>query len=128
MKVPIFLTLAEVIELHNRQILHFGGEIGIRDIHLLESALAQPEASFGGEWLHMDLFEMASAYAFHICQNHPFIDGNKRTALDAALTFLEANGKSISDPHQKLLTAMLKIASGCLKKKDFAETLRRLAR
>ncbi len=128
MKEPTFLTLAEVIELHNRQVLLFGGEMGIRDIHLLESALAQPEASFGGEWLHNDLFEMASAYAFHICQNHAFVDGNKRTALDVALTFLEANGISILDPHQKLLTAMLKMANGRLNKKGFAEILRMLVK
>lgn len=102
--------------------------MGIRDIHLLESALAQPEASFGGEWLHNDLFEMASAYAFHICQNHAFVDGNKRTALDVALTFLEANGISILDPHQKLLTAMLKMANGRLNKKGFAEILRMLVK
>ncbi len=81
MPEPCFLTLAEVIEIHVDQIKRYGGRQGIRDFGLLESALAQPEASFGGEWLHRDVYEMAAAYAYHICQNHPFIDGNKRTAL-----------------------------------------------
>ena len=102
MKTPDFLTLADVIEIHKNQILIYGGEYGTRDIRLLESALAQPEASFGGEWLHADLFAMASAYAFHICMNHPFLDGNKRAALVTALTFLELNGVSLLDPKENL--------------------------
>jgi death-on-curing protein len=128
MKEPCFLTLAEILEIHRNQIELYGGELGIRDIHLLQSALAQPEASFGGEWLHADLFEMASAYAFHICQNHPFVDGNKRTALVAAIAFLKMNDIPILDPHQQLLTAMLKMANGHLNKKEFAEALRTLGK
>jgi death-on-curing protein len=126
MKDPVFLTLAEILILHNRQIFHLGGDIGIRDLHLLESALAQPEASFGGKWLHADLFDMAAAYSFHICQNHPFIDGNKRTALDAALTFLEMNGISLFDPQKKLLEAMYQITKKEINKKHFANLLRHL--
>jgi death-on-curing family protein len=75
---------------------------GLRDLALPESALAQPEASFAGEWLHGDHYEMAAAYAYHLCQNHPFIDGNKRTALAAALVFLELNGITILDPRGRL--------------------------
>lgn len=125
---PFFLTLAEVVELHTRQIQLYGGTEGIRDPHLLQSALAQPEGSFGGQWLHEDLFEMAAAYAYHLAQNHPFLDGNKRTALDAALVFLEMNRISIFDPKQELIDAMLKIASGKFDKKEFAEVLRKLPR
>jgi len=123
---PLFLTLAEVIEIHSNQIELYGGSPGVRDLHLLQSALAQPEASFGGVWLHEDIFEMASAYAFHICQNHPFVDGNKRTALATALTFLEINGISIIDPKGQLLNAMLKISGSRLDKKGFAEILKKL--
>ena len=121
-----FLTLAEVVDVHNNQIELYGGTQGIRDIRLLQSALAQPEASFGGVWLHEDNFEMAAAYAFHICQNHPFLDGDKRTALACALLFLEINGVSLLDPKQKLSGAVLKIAEGKLEKKGFAQILRAL--
>ena len=75
MTVPLFLTLAEVIEIHTDQIQRYGGQAGLRDLALLESAIAQPEASFAEEWLHADRYEMAAAYAYHLCQNHPFIDG-----------------------------------------------------
>jgi death-on-curing protein len=125
-KEPVFLTLAEIIEIHKDQVERYGGDSGIRDLGLLQSALAQPEASFAGEWLHKDLFEMASAYAYHLCQNHPFIDGNKRVALATALVFLELNGVTVKDPKGKLLDAMLKMATGELKKPGFAEILRGL--
>ncbi len=125
---PSFLTLAEIIEIHNNQIKLYGGGQGIRDIGLLESALAQPEASFQGKWLHDDMLSMAAAYAYHICQNHPFVDGNKRVALASALIFLEINGISLLDPEQKLLTGMLKIATGKMNKADFSTLLRNLPR
>lgn len=125
-KNPVFLTLAEVIEIHTNQIELYGGLEGVRDIGLLQSALAQPESSFGGVWLHGDLLEMAAAYAFHISENHPFFDGNKRTALVSALVFLELNRISLFDPKQELLAAMLKIADGKLGKKEFAAILKKL--
>lgn len=93
-------------------------------MELLESALAQPEASYSGEWLHRDLYEMAAAYAFHISQNHPFRDGNKRTALACALTFLELTALSLADPKGKLKDAMLQLASGRMDKQAFATLLR----
>lgn len=126
MKDPIFLSLAEVIQIHSNQIQLYGGSEGVRDMHLLQSALAQPEASFGSVWLHEDLYEMASAYAFHICQNHPFLDGNKRTALTTALAFLEFNGISLRDPRELLLDAVLKLANSQMNKKEFAKILRSL--
>ena len=125
-KLPLFLTLAEVVQIHTNQIRLYGGTDGIRDLALLQSAMAQPEASFAGEWLHRDIFEMAAAYAFHLCQNHPFLDGNKRVALVASLVFLEINGVSIADPSQKLFGAMLKLAEGSLHKEEFAQILRKL--
>ena len=128
MREPLFLTLAEVIEIHADQITRYGGQGGIRDLGLLESALAQPEASFAGEWLHTGPYEMAAAYAFHLCRNHPFVDGNKRTALACALVFLELNGMSLRDPQGLLKEAMLKIASGKLSKASLAIVLRQLPR
>lgn len=125
-KEPVFLRLAEVLETHANQIEFYGGTQGIRDIRLLESALAQPEASFAGEWLHRDLFEMAAAYAFHLAGNHPFLDGNKRTALAAALVFLKTNGISVLDPKGKLLHATEEMVKGKLSKAEFAEILRTL--
>ena len=125
MRDPLFLTLAEVIEFHAEEIRRYGGQDGVRDFGLLESALAQPEASFAGEWLHHDVYEMAAAYAYHVCQNHPFIDGNKRTALACALTFLEVNGVSIRRPQDLLKDAMLAVASGRMSKADFAQLLRK---
>lgn len=110
----IFLTLAEVIDIHADQIERYGGSHGIRDLNLLSSAVAMPSASFGGEYLHTDIYEMASAYAFHIAQNHPFIDGNKRTGLASALVFLELNGISVSFQTNNLYDAMITLASGKL--------------
>ena len=87
-----------------------------------------PRASFGGEFLHRDLYEMAAAYAFHLCQNYPFVDGNKRTGLAAALVFLELNAISIYDPEGQLYQAMMDIASGSLEKLALADILRALPR
>ena len=126
MKEPLFLTLAEVIEIHKNQIEFYGGNHGIRDLSLLQSAMAQPQASFGGEFLHKDIFEMAAAYAFHICQNYAFFDGNKRTALASALVFLKLNNISLDDHAQKLYNAMMALAKGQLEKKDLAGIFQRL--
>lgn len=125
-KDPVFVTLAEVMRFHSDQIVRYGGTEGVRDMALLQSALAQPETSFGGAWLHEDLFEMAAAYAFHICKNHPFLDGNKRTALDTALIFLELNGIAIVDPKKELISVMLAVAEGKMNKKELARIFRGL--
>lgn len=125
MKDILFLTLAEVVDIHCNQIKLYGGLPGIRDINLLSSAIAMPHASFHGEYLHNDIYEMAAAYAFHIGKNHPFIDGNKRTALVSALVFLDLNGISISDSQGKLYDAMLDLSTGKLNKSEFASILRK---
>lgn len=123
----MFLTLAEVIEIHRDQIERYGGQPGVRDLNLLHSALAMPEASFGGEFLHGDIFEMAAAYAFHLCQNHPFFDGNKRTGLVCALVFLELNGISLPGRGETLYRAIMKLAAGKLRKSELAGVFRRLS-
>lgn len=109
MEPPDFLTLEEVLALHADQVREFGGADGIRNLEGLRSALGQPEATFAGEYLHEGVFEMAAAYAFHIAENQPFVDGNKRTALNAALNFLALNGFEVIDPEERLYPAMIEL-------------------
>jgi death on curing protein len=123
-----FLSFDEVLELHADQIKEHGGAPELRDRGALESAVAQPQAAFGGVLLHKDLFEAAAAYAFHICQNHPFVDGNKRVALYAAATFLDLNGFELADPGQALYDMMIAVAEGRFDKKSVADQLQKLSR
>ena len=113
--------------IHSDQVSRYGGQPGIRDMGLLESAMAQPQASFGGDLLHKDLFEMAGSYAFHIAQNHPFFDGNKRTALAAALVFLHMNEVRVRDPQSTLMGVMYDVAQGKIEKPRLAGILKDLA-
>ncbi|RJO70484.1 MAG: type II toxin-antitoxin system death-on-curing family toxin [Myxococcales bacterium] len=122
-----FLDLEIVLQIHEEQLAEFGGAEGLRDKGLLESAIAQPEATFGGEYVHSDLFHMAAAYAFHIAQNQPFVDGNKRTGLLAATTFLDLNGISLETPTERLYQAMIDVAERRLDKEGLAKLLRELA-
>ncbi len=124
---PLFLSVDEVLALHADQLHLFGGADGIRDKGALESAVATPAATFDGAFLHENLFHMAAAYAFHIAENQPSIDGNKRTALNAALVFLDINGWIVADPDERLFDAMLSIATGRLDKHGLAHLLRELA-
>lgn len=96
MPTPKFHSLDEVLELHADQISSFGGTPGVRDEGLLQSALAQPQATFGGDFLHPTISEQAAAYLYHIAMNHPFIDGNKRTAFAVMDTFLRLNGCALN--------------------------------
>lgn len=123
----IFLTLAEIIDIHHNQIELYGGIDGIRDISLLSSAISIPQSTFDGYFLHDDLFEMAAAYIYHLCQNHPFVDGNKRVALVAGLVFLDFNGIDIDDPDEKLYAMMIRVASGKGDKEYIADTLKNLS-
>lgn len=125
---PDFLELEEVLELHERQIEAFGGTLGIRDQGLLESALATPRATFGGQLVHESLFAMAAAYAFHVAENQPFLDGNKRTGLGATLVFLRLNGYRVVDPEETLYEAMIAIAGRRLDKTGLAAQMERLAK
>ena len=84
---PLFLDVDDVLEIHAAQLEVYGGGAGLRDRGLLESAVAQPQSSFDGELVHEGLFAMAAAYLFHIVSNHPFVDGNKRTGMLAAIVF-----------------------------------------
>ncbi|MGE5398540.1 MAG: type II toxin-antitoxin system death-on-curing family toxin [Chitinophagales bacterium] len=123
---PRFLTLAEVVEIHKDQIERYGGHLGVRDYGLLGSAVAAPAMTFDGNYLYKDLFEMAVTYVFHICQNHPFFDGNKRTALASGLVFLELNGITIIDENGILYLAVLETATGNLDKSELERVFRDL--
>ncbi len=95
-------------------------------MHLLESAIAMPLATFDNVFLHSSLFEMAAAYAYHIAENQPFLDGNKRTALASALVFLELNNVENFDPEMKLYDAMINIANKVIGKKEMADIFKTL--
>lgn len=122
--MPRFLDLADVLEVHATRIELYGGSLGLRDLGLLQSALAQPESGFGGELFHKDLFEMAAAYLFHISRNHAFIDGNKRTALACCLLFLSLNDVEIEADSEELEELAVSTAEGKTQKDEIAEFLR----
>jgi death-on-curing protein len=115
------VPLDHVWRLHDRFIDAYGGVGGIRDLGLLESALAQPHAEFFGEPLCADLYEMAAAYCFHIIQNHPFVDGNKRTGIISALVFLDRNGITLDIDFDSLYEIAISVASSEMSKEQLAE-------
>lgn len=119
-----FLSVEDVLTLHADQVDLYGGEHGVRDLELLDSAVAQPQASFGGAFLHEFPSEMAAAYLYHIVQNHPFLDGNKRAGAVAALVFLDINGIELSAPQGSLYDLTISVATGTTGKKEIAEFFR----
>ncbi len=123
---PEFVSVDDVLDLHAWVLDRYGGGAGIRDRGLLESAVAQPASSFGGEFVHGDLFAMAAAYLFHIVRNHPFVDGNKRAGLMAALVFLDLNGVSLLEHSEALYDLTIAVAEGRCDKAGIARELRRL--
>ena len=111
-----FLTLSEVLLILEDQIRNYGGTYGVRDINLLSSTIYMPKSSFDGKYLNQTIPAMAAAYAFHICQNHPFIDGNKRVALASSLVFLDINGYEFNCKDETLYNEIMDIAKGEIKK------------
>lgn len=124
MATPLFLDLDHTLRLHRSLIEHYGGTQGIRDVGLLLSAISMPQAAYGGEYLHRDVFEMAAAYLFHIVQNHPFLDGNKRTGAASAIVFLALNDIEIENDEQGLIDLTLSVATGQAGKAEIAEFFR----
>ena len=118
MSEPAFLTLDEVFAIHADQLRRYGGRSGLRDLALLQSALAKPETTFDGQYLHPTLAEMAAAYLFHIARNHPFVDGNKRTALMCALVFMGLNGRRLRADADALYALVDGVAAGRISKAD----------
>jgi len=117
---PVFLTLDEVLALHEDQIRRYGGAAGLRDLGLLSSAVSAPRATFGGEFLHESLCEMAAAYLYHLAKNHPFLDGNKRTALAASLAFLWLNDHELEAGEDELTELVVGVAAGRVSKAQVA--------
>ena len=116
-----FLSVDDVLLLHADTIDVDGGSQGVRDHGLLDAAVAMPRQQFGGALLHEDLAAMAAAYLFHIAQNHPFVDGNKRAAVMSALAFLLANGVEFSLAPQELEAMTRKVAGGELSKETLTK-------
>jgi death-on-curing protein len=113
-----FLTLSEVLLILEDQIRNYGGIYGVRDRNLLSSAIYMPESNFDGKYLHETVPAMAAAYTFHICQNHPFIDGNKRAALASSLVFLDINGYELNCKNETLYNEVMDVAKGEIKKEE----------
>jgi len=122
---PVFLHLDEVLEIHRDQIERYGGTLGIREPELLQSAVSTPATQFGGQFLHRDIYEMAAAYLFHITQNRPFLDGNKRTGAVTALVFLGLNGIEIDAAEDDFEQLVRSVAQGQSDKPEIAEFLRK---
>jgi death-on-curing protein len=121
---PRFLTLAEVLYLHDESLARFGGSAGIRELGLIESALGSAQNAF---WYGRgNLFEVAAAYAFHIAESQAFLDGNKRTAAGAAIVFLRVNGVPFPKDDGSVYQAMIQIAEKRLDKPGLATVLRLL--
>ncbi len=120
-----FLKKDTILIFHQDQLSRYGGKIGVRDEKLLESALAQPEMSIEGKYIHEDLFHMAAAYGYHLCQNHPFYDGNKRTALIAMYIFLYGNGYQLNADKKGLFAIMMDLAKGSVSKDELRDYLKK---
>jgi death on curing protein len=124
----VFLTLDQVLRVHSHRIATYGGSPGIRDVGLLESALAMPEAVAFGEDLHPTLHEKAAAYLFHLTKNHPFVDGNERVGPAVCLTFLALNDVWVQTTEDELVALVLGTVSGERSKADIAVFLRAASR
>ncbi len=119
-----FLDLEDVIEIHKNQIDLYGGSLALRDINLLLSAIEMPKTGFDDTYFHKDVFEMSAAYLFHIVQNHPFIDGNKRTGLVCAFVFLLRNGITPYFSKDEIYSLVLNVAKGKADKNIISEFFR----
>ncbi len=115
---PIFLTLDEVLQIHHHQIATYGGDDGVREVGLIESAIAQPRQSFDGVFMHPDVASMAAAYFFHIIANHGFVDGNKRTGVHASVVFLELNGLEVEWDQDEVESLAMGVANSQTTKDD----------
>jgi death-on-curing protein len=124
MSAPAFLTVEDVLLIHEDQILLYGGSIGLRDMALLESAVRTPMATWGGEFLNVDLFEMAASYLVSLVLNHPFEDGNKRVGTVAALLFLKENGIEIRNDEPAFSDVVIAVAMGNVGKTQVAQFFR----
>jgi len=110
--------------IHQDQIRRYGGESGLRDKNLLASALAQPKMTAGGKYVHKSIFDKAAAYGFHVCRNHPFVDGNKRVAFILMVIFLDRNGWELTASEEEAYATMMTLADGRLTKPALSSWLK----
>lgn len=122
MSEPVWLSEPQVVRIHDRQLAVYGGPPGLRDEGMLSSAVARPK----NKWAHgvEDLADLAAAYAFGLSQNHPFVDGNKRTALVAMVTFLRLNGVPFHADEYEAAAAILALAAGEIDEDGLARWIR----
>ena len=121
----VFLGLDDLLKIHHDQIKRYGGSKGIRDLELLQSAIAMPQAGVGMKYFHNDVFEMAAAYLFHIVNNHPFVDGNKRTGAVAAAQFLWINGYALTSTEKSYESLIMGVVAGKTTKVKITEFFRK---
>jgi death-on-curing protein len=122
------LTIDVVREIHEEALRRFGGLRGVRDQNLLASAVLTPQSSFGGRSPYTDLIDVAGAYLFYVCRNHPFLDGNKRTAMMAAIVFLRLNGIEPAPDSGRWERLMLDVAEGKVERQETTQRLRKLVK
>ncbi|WP_375468844.1 type II toxin-antitoxin system death-on-curing family toxin [uncultured Nostoc sp.] len=123
MQTPRFLSISQVLDIHQDEINSFGGTSGVRDEGLLDSALAQPQATFDGELLHLTIHEQAAAYLYHLAMNHPFIDGNKRTAFAVMDTFITLNGYSLNLSQEQAYNLVIQVVLKEISKEELSAFL-----
>lgn len=123
-----YLSLENILAIHEEMIHSYGGRKGIREKNLLLSALEQPKCMFNGQYLNKTIFEKAASYLFHICKNHPFIDGNKRTALVSAFVFLDLNQYEVHASEEEFEELVMGVAEGSIKKSEVSKFFKKYAR
>ena len=123
-----FLEVKHIDEILKDQLDRYGGEYGVRDAGLMESAVAAPRALFGRDLLHADPLTQAGAYLFHLCSNHPFLDGNKRVALASALVFLDLQDIEVYDHNDQLYELTMTIARSEISKEEATRWLATLCK
>jgi death on curing protein len=126
--VTIYLTAEQILFIHYRLVSETGGEHSLRDLGLLESAVARPRQTFGNEELYPDIFEKAAALMESLVNNHPFIDGNKRTGIACTVLFLRQNGITFSAKNSELEKFTLRVASSKIKRSEIAVWLKKHTR
>ena len=118
------IFIDDILELHKNSIIDFGGSDGIRDIGLLESAIARPFQTFDSTDLYLTIFEKAAALGESLIINHPFVDGNKRTGVLAMMSLLINNGFSFTAPQEDLYTFVINISTGTIAFAEIVEWLK----
>lgn len=119
-----YLSIEQVLAIHDQMVKRFGGSFGIRDLGLIDSAVARPQASFGGQDLYTNIFDKAAALLQSLLKNHPFVDGNKRTALTSAGLFLKINGWELVNAHKAEVEFAIKVDNSNLSLEQISKWLK----